>query len=405
MGQVMMSLVSDMKVVDDKTFHISVKQPTNVVLSSLAKIGTRTAFIMPKRIADTPSSQPIKEYIGSGPFKFVASEFKPGLKVVYEKNKDYVPRSEPPSWTAGGKVVNVDRVEWVSMPDPLTASNALLNHEIDYIEVMPYDLLPMFEGRKDVKVEILDKLGLWTYYRFNFLHPPFNNRLIRQAAMYAVAQQDVLRALASDPKYYRTCAAIFGCGTPYASTYGEAILVPSNIEKAKQLLKEAKYDGTPVVILHPTDNKHVSTQPVVIADALRKAGFKVDLQSMDWQTLTTRRANTKPVAEGGWNIHTTTGPLVGIADPLRNQTVATNGSRAWFGWPDFPNIEALRDRFAVTSDPAELKKLAEDIQKLVIDEGVVVPLGQFVIPTGYSTQLTGVLEAPVAIFWNVKKAK
>lgn len=405
MGQVLMGLVTDMKVVDDKTFQIVVKQPTGVVLSSLAKIGTRTAFMMPKRVAETPASQPIKEYIGSGPFKFVASEFKPGLKVVYEKNKDYVPRSEPASWTAGGKVVNVDRVEWVSMPDDLTASNALLNHEIDYLEVLPYDLLPMFEGNKDIKVQVLNKLGLWTYYRFNFLFPPFNNRLIRQAAMYAVGQEDILKALASDPKYYRTCPAVFGCGTPYASTYGEAMLVPSNIEKAKQLLKEAKYDGSPVVILHPTDNKQVSSQPVVIAAALRKAGFNVDLQSMDWQTLTTRRASKKSPAEGGWNIHATTGPLVGITDPLRNQAVATNGSKAWFGWPDFPKIEALRDTFAVTSDPAELKKIAEEIQKQVIDEGVVVPLGQFVIPTGYSTKLTGVLESPLALFWNVSKAK
>lgn len=405
MGQVLMGLTADMKVVDDKTFQMVMKQPTDMVLTSLAKIGTRTAFMMPKRIAETPSSQAIKENIGSGPFKFVASEFKPGVRVVYEKNKDYVPRRERPSWTAGGKVVNVDRVEWLSMPDDLTATNALLNHEIDYIEVMPYDLLPMLEGKKDVKVDILDKLGLWTYYRFNFLHPPFNNRLIRQAAMYAVGQQDVLKALASDPKYYKTCAAVFGCGTPYASSYGESIVLQPNIEKAKQLLKEAKYDGTPVVILHPTDNKQVSSQPVVIANALRKAGFTVDLQSMDWQTLTTRRASKKAPNEGGWNIHTTTGPLVGISDPLRNQVVASNGARAWFGWPDFAKIESLRDKFAVTANPAELKKIAEEIQKQVIDEGVVVPLGQFVIPTGYSTKLTGVLESPVAVFWNISKAK
>ena len=403
MGQVMMTLVVDMKVLDDKTFQIAFKEPTDMVLGALAKIGTRTAFMMPKRIAETPSTQPIKEYIGSGPFKFVAAEFKPGLKVVYEKNKDYVPRSEPASWTAGGKVVYVDRVEWIAMPDDMTAVNALLNREIDYMELVPFDLLPMLQDKKDVKVAILDNLGLWTYMRFNFLYPPFNNRLIRQAAMYAVGQEPILKALVGDPKYYKTCAAVFGCGTPYASTYGTEIVVPSNLDKAKQLLKEAKYDGTPVVILHPTDNKQVSTQPVVIADALRKAGFTVDLQSMDWQTLVTRRASDKPPAEGGWNIHATTGPLVGITDPLRNQAVAANGKRAWFGWPDVPKIEELRQQFARTSNPAEAKKIAEEIQRLVIDEGVVVPQGQFVLPTAYSANLTGVLNSPVALFWNIKK--
>jgi peptide/nickel transport system substrate-binding protein len=404
MGQFLMTLVTDMKVVDDKTFQIVLKEPTNLVLGALAKIGTRTAFMMPKRIAQTPSTQQVKEFIGSGPFKFVAAEFKPGLKVVYEKNKDYVPRSEPPSWVAGGKVVNVDRVEWVAMPDDMTATNALTNREIDYIELVPFDLLPMLEGKKDVKVEILDKLGLWTYYRFNFTQPPFNNKLVRQAAMHAVGQEGVLKALASDSKYYKTCAAIFGCGTPYESAYGKEMLVRPDPNKAKQLLKEAKYDGTPVVILHPTDNKQVSSQPVVIADALRKAGFAVNLQSMDWQTLVTRRASDKPTAEGGWSIHATTGPLVGITDPMRNQTVAANGKRAWFGWPDVPKIEELRQKFARTIDPAEQKKLAEEIQHTVIDEGVVVPMGQFVLPTAYRTVLTGVLESPVPLFWNLKKA-
>lgn len=404
MGQVLMPLVTGMKIIDDRTFQIALSDPTDLVLNGLAKIGTRTAFMMPKRVAETPATQPIKEFVGSGPFKFVAGEFKPGLKVVYEKNKDYVPRSEPPSWTAGGKVVNVDRVEWVAMPDDMTATNALMNGEIDYMELMPFDLLPMFEGKKDVKVEILDKLGLWTYMRFNFTQPPFNNKLVRQAAMYAVGQESILKALASDAKYYKTCSAIFGCGTPYESSYGKEMLVPANPERARQLLKEAKYDGTPVVILHPTDNKQVSSQPVVIADALRKAGFVVDLQSMDWQTLVTRRASNKPTAEGGWNIHATTGPLIGITDPLRNQTVATNGKRAWFGWPDVPKIEELRQKFARSSNAAEKKKLAEEIQHAVIDEGVVMPLGQFVLPTAYRTTLTGVLESPVPVFWNIRKS-
>ena len=289
MGQIMMTLVADMKVVDDKTFQIALKEPTDVVLSALAKPSGLAAFMMPKRIAETPSAQPIKEHIGSGPFKFVAAEFKPGIKVVYEKNKDYVPRREPASWSAGGKVVHVDRVEWVTMPDHMTTVNALLNGEIDYMENVPYDLLPLVEGKKDIKVEVLDKLGYHTIYRFNHLHPPFNNKLIRQAAMYAVGQEDVLKALVGNPKYYKTCAAVFGCGTPYESSAGADMVVPSNLEKARQLLKEAKYDGTPVVLLQPTDVHVIAAQPVVITNALRKAGFTVDMQAMDWMTLPTNR--------------------------------------------------------------------------------------------------------------------
>lgn len=403
-GQVLMTLVSEIKVLDDKSFQIVLKEPTSLLLDGLAKLSSRPAFIMPKRIAETPSSESIKEFIGSGPFKFVASEFKPGLKVVYEKNKDYVPRAEPANWTAGGKVVNVDRVQWVSMTDQMTAVNALQNGEVDFIQQVPFDLLPMVEANSDVKVEVLDKLGNWTYYRFNHLHPPFNNELLRQAAMHAVGQDDVLKALVGNPKYYKPCPAIFGCDTPYASSYGQDVVVPSNIEKAKELLKEANYDGTPVIVLHPTDLAMVSVQPVVIASALRKAGFKVDLKTMDWQTVVTQQGNQKPASEGGWDIFSTYSTLATSGNPFGNTTVAANGTKAWAGWPDVPEIEALRLEFARATDPTERKGITDKIQKLAIDKGVVGPLGQFTVPAAYSRKLSGILPSPITVFWNIEKA-
>ena len=81
------------------------------------------------------------------------AEFQPGVKAVYEKNADYVPRKEPPSWTSGGKVVKVDRVEWITMPDAQTAVNALQSGDIDFMENPPFDLLPVLEANKDIKVD------------------------------------------------------------------------------------------------------------------------------------------------------------------------------------------------------------------------------------------------------------
>lgn len=403
MGQVLMDLTEEMAVIDDNSFYIQLEVPSRLPLTSLSKIGTRTPFIMPKRVAETPASEQITEHVGSGPFRFVEEEFQPGVRVVYEKYADYVPRDEDPSWTAGGKVVNVDRVEWVAMPDQLTMVNALLNGEVDYVENLPFDQMSMVEAEDAYTVDFMNEVGLWTYIRLNHLHPPFDDELTRKAAMYAVGQEELLFALTGDPSTTTECVSVFGCGTPYASDYGSDIIIDPQPEKAKELLAEAGYNGETVIILHPTDNPQVSTQPVVIAGQLREAGFNVDLQSMDWQTLTTRRASRNPPGDGGWAVHATTGPLIGITDPLRNQTVATSGEKAWFGWPDIPEIEEMRSEFARTSDPDRLAELAEQIQRAVIDHGVVIPMGQFVIPTAYSNNLTGVLKSPVALFWNMDK--
>ena len=404
LGQTLMSMVGGIEVIDDKTFRIVLKEPTGLVLGALGKTSTLAPFMMPKRVAETPSTEAIKEYIGSGPFKFVVADFKPGVKAVYEKNKDYVPRSEPPSWGAGGKVVHIDRVEWVTMPDTMTTLNALLNGEIDYVEQVPFDLAPMVESRRDIKLAVLDKLGSWTYVRFNHLQPPFDNKAIRQAAMQAIGQEDVLKALIGNPKYYKTCAAVFGCGTPYASDYGKEILIPSNIERARQLLKEANYDGAKVVILRPTDNAMRGAQPVVIADQLKKAGFNVELQAMDWLSVGNRSRSKEQASKGGWSLYATGGLILSSSDPLSNFPVAANGANAMNGWPDVPRIEELKAKFARTNDKAELKRIADELQKLVVDEATFQPLGQYDILSAYSTKLSDVLEAPVPLFWNMKKA-
>ena len=155
---------------------------------------------MPERIAKTDAFKNITEPIGSGPFKFVKEEWVPGSKVVYVKNTDYVPRKEPPSWAAGGKVVKVDRVEWIYIPDSATAAAALNAGEVDWWEQMPPDLIPLLAKNKDIKVENIDPLGSMGMIRFNFLYPPFNNPKMRQAVLYAVDQQDYVVGIAGDPK-------------------------------------------------------------------------------------------------------------------------------------------------------------------------------------------------------------
>lgn len=147
----------------------------------------------------------------------VAAEFKPGVQAVYEKNTDYVPRTEPASGTAGGKQVYVDTVKWIATPDAMTSVNALISGEIEYLEQLPYDLAPLLENNGDINITVLDPQGYQTVMRMNHLHAPFDNVQIRQAAMYAVDQENVLQAMIGNPQYYKTCPAVFGCGLTYDS--------------------------------------------------------------------------------------------------------------------------------------------------------------------------------------------
>ena len=408
MGQKLMDFVASIEATDAKTITLKLKEPYGLVLESIGKPSSYTPFMMPKRMAETPAGHQIKEQIGSGPFKFVQAEFQPGVKAVYEKNKDYVPRKEAPSWTSGGKMVKVDRVEWITMPDAQTAVNALQSGDIDFMENLPFDLLPVLEANKDLTIDVLNKFGFQTLGRMNFLYPPFDNVKVRRAAFLAMKQKDVLDALVGNTKYQKICGALFVCGTPLESDVGAETLVKGDgMAEAKKLLAESGYDGTPVVIMAPGDVVTLKAQPIVAAQLLREAGFKVDLQATDWQTVVTRRASQKPPKEGGWNMFFTNWVAADVSNPLVNASVGGRGKNGgWFGWAEDAKIEELRDRFARSASPDEQKKIAADIQKQAYDQVIYIPLGQYLIPSGWRKSLTGVLDGPATpVFWNIEKSE
>jgi peptide/nickel transport system substrate-binding protein len=408
MGQKLMDFTASLEATDAKTITLKLKEPYGLVLESIGKPSSLVPFMMPKRLAETPPGQQIKEQIGSGPFKFVQAEFQPGVKAVYEKNKDYVPRKEPPSWTSGGKVVKVDRVEWITMADAQTAVNALQSGDIDFMENPAWDILPVLAANNELKVETLNKLGFQTLGRMNFLYPPFDNVKVRRAAFMAMNQKDVLDALVGNPEYYKVCGAVFVCDTPLASDVGSESLVKGNgMAEAKKLLAESGYDGTPVVLMAPGDVVTLKAQPIVTAQLLRDAGFKVDVQATDWQTVVTRRASQKPPKEGGWNIFFTNWVGADVVNPVANVSVGGRGKNGgWFGWPEDANVEAMRDAFARSSSPEEQKKIAAEIQKENYDQVIYIPLGQFLIPSAWRKSLTGVLDGPATpIFWNIDKSE
>ena len=125
MGPQLKARTASLDVVDDRTFTLVLKRRFGLVEFMLAGPGAPMAGIMREADAKRDPSVAITAPIGSGPFRYVASERESGHRVVFEKFQDYLPRNEPPDGLAGGRVVKVDRVEWMIMPDAQTAANAL----------------------------------------------------------------------------------------------------------------------------------------------------------------------------------------------------------------------------------------------------------------------------------------
>ena len=403
MGQKLMSFVADLKAENAKTFTMKLKEPYGLVLATLAKPTSNLPFMMPKRVAETDPNMQITDPTGSGPFVFKRDEWKPGEKAVYLKNTKYKPRGEPPSGFSGGKIVKVDRVEWVWIADPQTQVNALLNGEIDFIEAPPHDLIPLLVKDANIKTLVVAPMGRQYAFRFNVLHKPFDNAKARQAVAYALNQKDFLNSTIGDAEYYVTCKSLYPCGSPLETTKGWEDKIESNFAKAKTLLAEAAYDGTPVVLMQSTDIASLANLAPVAKSLLEKAGFKVDLQAMDWQTLVSRRAKRDALASGGWSAYLTSWGSVDVLDPVSTNFLNASCEKATFGWPCDAELERLRDAFAKETDPAKQKAIAEAVSVRATEYPTHVHLGQYLQPSAFRRNILGVLVASNVAFWNIEK--
>lgn len=400
LGQQLAALTESLTATGDNSFELKLTQPWGLVLDALGKPSSNVPFIMPAEVAATPADTAITDPTGSGPFIMKQDEWVPGSRVVYVKNPNYKPREEPASGLAGGKVANVDRVEWHYIPDAQTALNALQAGEIDIFEEVPPDFLPMLAGNPDISTMPQDSLGMQMVFRMNTIQPPFDNLKVRQAIGHMIDQEMFAQSYVSDPALYKACPSFYMCSSPYVTDAGWP---EPDLEKAKALIAESGYDGTPVVILHATESGPTNSFSLVAAQLMREIGLNVDAQAMDWGTLVGRRASKEPAANGGWSLFMSGPTGADMMEPSGHLGLRSNCDAAWFGWPCDEEIEKMRSEFALATDAEQKKKIAEAIQLRAVETVPYWPAAQLYLVRGVRSNLDGILNAAIPVYWNIAR--
>jgi peptide/nickel transport system substrate-binding protein len=403
-GLMIGAIQNELTAVDDRTFRWVLKRPFPKMLFALAKTSTWCCFVMPERIAATDPFKQISEYVGSGPMRFVKSEWVPGARAVFEKSAAYAPRPEPSSWLAGGKRILADRVEWIVIPDPATASAALQNGEVDWWEYPIPDLVPSLRKNRNLMLDIADPLGNVGSFRMNHLIPPFDNVLVRRAVLAATSQEDYMRAfVGDDDSMWKPLPGFFTPGTPlYTEEGGDILKGPRNLDGAKRLLADSGYAGEPVTCLATQDVSFLKAWGDVAADLLKRLGINVDFVATDWGN-TIARSTQKSAGQGSWNMLLTWHPGVDCAIPGTNKAVRANGDQAFGGWPSNREVEA---QFAAWFDAEtfeEERAAVRRLNKAALDHVVYAPLGFFLMNQAWRRNVTGVVKGPLPFFWNVNK--
>ena len=404
-GRAMTAIAApEWKAVDDRTFTLALKEPFGMVLEGMAKPSGFPPVVLPERLAKMPTTQPLTEVLGSGPYMFKRDEWVPGNKAVFVKNPHYVPRNEPANGLAGGKKVAFDRVEWYYIPDANSAVAALRKGEMDLIEQVPPDYINPLRGDANVK---LAPSGAWQGWMvMNQLHPPFNNPKVRQAVLKAV-DQDKFMAAMGYPKDLRVthCASFFICGSAHETSAGAEPWRQPDVAKAKQLLAEAGYKGERVVLLVPSDITYLNAEALMAAQTMRSIGMNVDMQTSDWATIGARRAKKDAPDAGGWNMYVTVAGSFDADSPITNAYLSAACGTALPGWPCDKQLEELRTAWLKETDRAKRRQLLDRFHERAFEALPYINVGQYSPAMAVRKEVKGSekMWGGLPLIWNLDK--
>ncbi|HUD62872.1 MAG TPA: ABC transporter substrate-binding protein [Acetobacteraceae bacterium] len=403
-GAELLARTDEMTAPTDKLIRLRLNKPFALVPDALAVI-ISVPVIMPERLAKTDPFRPVTEMVGSGPYRFVASERVPGSRVVYERFAGYQPRSDgKPEFSAGPKVAHFERVEWTVVPDPATAAAALLSGEFDWWENPTIDLVPELRRNKDVAVVVKDRTTQNAIMRFNSLYPPFDNVAIRRLVVSAIDQRDFMQAVggAAPDLVVQQKVGLFVPGTPMASDVGVSVMQGAkDAESLRAQLAAAGYRGERIVVLAATDTPSANAVAEVAGDLLRRIGFNVDYQALDWGTVQQQRASKEPLDKGGWSIFFTMQTSTQNITPAAAVALRADG-KGWYGWPTDPDMERLRAAWFDAPDLAAQQQICRDMQTAFWRNPSYAPLGMVLQPTAFRTSLTDIREG-LPQFYGVRR--
>ncbi|MDT7950012.1 MAG: ABC transporter substrate-binding protein [Acetobacteraceae bacterium] len=395
-GQALATATDELSAPDDKTLKFRLKRRFPLLPDALAHPTNTMAVIMPERLANTPPEKRLTEMVGSGPFRYVASERVPGARNVYAKFDAYLPREGTPSFCAGPRIAYFDRVEWLTTPDPATQVAALKAGEVDYVEQPLMDLVPSLAATRGLRVETMETKGLIGFLRFNQTFPPFDNPRIRRAVLQAVNQVEFMEAVVGSGQPYNAKTGLFTPGTKLANDAGmQALSGKNDLDTLRREIAAAGYQGEKIVYLEPTDVPRINAIAEVGADMLRKLGFNVDVIATDWGTTVQRSVSRQPPEKGGWHMFSAFSGGWDMSNPGSHQLMRGNGPGAYNGWPTLPKLESLRDQWLFADDRANDTGLARSMQEQALLDVPYLPLGSYYQPVAYRSNLSGLVKGLV----------
>jgi peptide/nickel transport system substrate-binding protein len=386
-GKQVAGFIDSITAIDPATVKIVLKQPY-APLTSLLAFNNSAAIIIPAGKQDVP----LKEFIGTGPY--MLKERKPDQYIQLVRFDGYKSRSGDSDGYGGARHQYLDEIRFVPVPDSNTRVEAAVSGQYDYVDSLPVESYDKLKTSTASQPVLLKPFG-YPVFVFNTAEGIAKNIEIRKAIRQALSMEDMLAAAFGSTDFYTLDGALYP--KPYEWNTDAGVKGADNVadpDAAAAALKKAGYNGEPLRILTSRQYEFHYKMAQVAAEYLKTAGFNVDLEVVDWATLTQRRTDPKL-----WDIYISHSPF--LPEPALIGSLSTSSP----GWWDTPARKAAVDAFTAEVDPEKRVQLWANVQKAIYDDAAFMKIGDFNALAAQSKKLEGVDPAPWPYFWNASIKK
>lgn len=383
-GKILFKRVKNLDKVDDHTIRFQFSDPTGIAPIFLSQTD---AFIIPKDLAEAYPDKALGQFIGTGPFKF--KDWQHDRQITFVRFDDYAPLKGNPDGYGGAKVAFFDELRFIPVPEQAVRGDGLTTKEFDFAEQLSLDNYQEFKSQPDLGLQITLPYYFYGAHFNKAKESMMSNRTLRQALLAAVNVDPVAKAGFSAPDFYRLYSSQSAPETPWYTEGGKEYYNQKNPDKAKQLLKEAGYDGKPIRWLATKEYSYNYNMAVVLKQQLEAIGVTIDLQVMDWATLVKTRSQ-----RDAWDIFITG------HESYQHPVLQPYMSPTWPGFWENAQRDDLVAKLMGETDEAKIKQYVTQLDQVWWEDAVMIKVCEGAVLRGYNKKLQGYANLPDWFFWN-----
>ena len=382
-GQGVADRIDSIEATDDFTVVITMNTPYSPLLSLLAFTNS-AAIVVPQEVI----GEALSDIVGTGPYRL--AEHRPDQYIQVVRYDDYASRSEPSDGAFGERHQHLDEIRFVPVPDSNTRVEGAVAGQYHFADALPTEAYQRIVDSTEIEPLMLRPFG-WPIFAFNMKDGLLVDLPVRQAVQAALAPEDMLLAAFGDEAFFVVEAALFPDRFVWHNDAGADLYNQADPERTGELLEQAGYDGTPLRILTSHQYEFHFKMAEVARAYLEAGGFAVDMQVVDWATLSERRNNPEL-----WDIYITHSPF--LPEPALTSLYSPSSR---LGWAD-EEKDAVLTAFTSETDPDTRLELFTELQRLVYEQAPFYKVGGFNVLMAVAPNLDGVPESPWPFFWNAE---